>query len=164
MPPYDLAFTFVDTDGNTLEFGSFHHESPAANEYYDANWLHCRITLTARVESGTPLKVSVNGFFLCKELQTLAGIIRATLDSPISDSEIEFETLEPYINLTFSRDERWTLIVSRLDLRPAIGPVIELAMTCRDAEVRQTLEDLERMVEAFPAIGSPTDPNPVPQP
>ncbi|HET7814960.1 MAG TPA: hypothetical protein VFL13_11355 [Candidatus Baltobacteraceae bacterium] len=138
------AFTFVDVDGNTLKVDNFRYEFPGAADGDDANWLCCRITLHATI------KHSVEGFFLTREVSDLAERLRCVLESPASDQEVEFETLEPYLNLAISKNQLKILVVARVDLQPALGPVVEFCFACRPADVALTLDEIKRVAATFP--------------
>lgn len=144
----DLNFSFVDIDGNSLRFDGFRHEFPAATDHHDADWLHCKIAMNARIS------VSVNGFLLTEELIGLAKTMKAALSEPPSENSIEFESLEPYVNLAFSRDSQHLNVLTRLDLCPALGPVVEFCFVCRSSEIKNTLRSLEKVAAAFPIRGS----------
>jgi hypothetical protein len=142
----DFAFTIVDTSGNTLRFDGFACErsvEAARGDWHDANWLRCNITLHAGIEH------SVAASLLTTELRELSEILQ-----PVYASEAEtkrtFEPLEPYIELLISRSERRIDVLARLDLHPALGPVIEFNYECRPAEITLTVEDIERVRSAYP--------------
>lgn len=142
------SFTFVDIEGNSLHFDGFRHQFPTAADYHDANWLHCKITMNARIT------VSVNGFLLTEELVTLAKTMTDIIAAAPSENTVEFEPLEPYVNLVFSRDEQHLNVLARLDLCPALGPIVEFLFVCRSAEFENTLRSVEQAARAFPVRGT----------
>jgi hypothetical protein len=143
---YDLAFTILDKSGNTLRFDRFAYESSieaACGDYYDANWLCCRITLHATI------KHSVNASVLTTELDDLYGVLTSVLSSSVP-VEQTFEPMEPYIELQVSRTKDVVNVTARLDLSPAVGPTIEFDYECRPEEIAITIDDIERVRRAFP--------------
>jgi hypothetical protein len=142
----DLAFAIVDKSGNALRFDRFAYErsaEAARGDYHDANWLRCRITLHATIQH------SVAASLLTTELNELSRLLKSALASP-SEPERTFEPMEPYIELRVSRIERIVNVTARLDLNPAVGPVIEFDYECRPEEIALTIDDLERVQLAFP--------------
>ena len=150
-----VAFTIVDTSGNTLHFDQFEYErslDAARGEYFDANWLRCRITLQARIEPGnveTIFRQSVNATILTMELARLTDDLKMVLSAPVG-AERTFEPMEPYIELQMERLEKVLLVTARLDLAPAVGPVIEFSYRCRLEEIEATLDGIETVRKAFP--------------
>jgi hypothetical protein len=65
-------------------------------------------------------------------------------------NEIEWEPLEPWINLTLSRESSLIFVKARMALRLGLGPFIEYTFECREEEVRLTLSDIEAVIAAFP--------------
>lgn len=149
------TFTIVDTGGNTLHFDRFAYEwsvEAARGDYFDANWVHCRITLQARVEprnTNASFRQSVNAQLLTREIAELSDSLKAVLSGP-PGMEMTFAPMEPYIALQIARDEKSVDITARMDLAPAIGPVIAFFYTCRPKEIEATIEAIERVREAFP--------------
>jgi hypothetical protein len=149
------SFTVVDTIGNTLHFDRFAYErsvEAAPIEYFDANWVHCRITLQARIEpfnTNATFRQSVNAQLLTKEIAELSDTLKDVLSSP-TGTEKTFEPMEPYIELQISRDQKSLGITARLDLAPAVGPVIEFFYMCRSEEIEATIAAIDRVKEAFP--------------
>jgi hypothetical protein len=149
------AFTIVDTSGNTLHFDRFAYErsvEAARGEYFNANWVRCRITLQARVEpfnGNASFKQSVNAQLLTTEIKELLGSLNAVLSSA-PGTERTFEPMEPYIELKIERSEKSVDITARLDLAPAIGPVIEFFYVCRPEEIEATIAAIAHVQEAFP--------------
>lgn len=142
----DLAFTIIDRSGNTLRFDSFAYERPeeaARGDWHDANWLRCNITLHAGI------KHSVEASLLTREVRELSEILQLVYASE-TETERTFELLEPYIELLISRSESWVDVLARLDLHPALGPVIEFEYRCRPEEIARTVEDIERLRSAYP--------------
>ena|SRR5450755_1868189 len=141
---------FVDKAGNTLRFENFRYEYPiGAHDYHDANWLHCTITSTSGITH------SVKGFLLTFELQYLAETLRRVLAAPSTTAELRFEPMEPYIALRISRNESRNVIdiLSRLDLHPALGPVVEFNFECLPSALHNTLADLDLLIADFPIRG-----------
>jgi hypothetical protein len=140
------TFTIVDSSGNTLHFDRFAYErsvEAARGDYHDANWLRCRITLR------TPtLKQSVDAELLTAEINELSDVLRAALSG--SDAAKTFKPLEPYIELRVTRRDNCVDVMARLDLAPALGPVIEFRFECRPAEIEATPGAIARVQEAFP--------------
>lgn len=151
----DLSFTIVDTSGNTLHFDRFAYEcsdEAARGEYFDANWIRCRITLQAHIEprnANASFKQSVNAQLLTTEIHELCDSLKAILASP-SGTEKTFEPMEPYIELKIARGQKSVDITARLDLAPAVGPVIEFYYVCRPDEIVTTINALEVIQRAFP--------------
>ena len=142
----DLAFTIVDTSGNTLRFDQFAYMrsvEAARGDYHDAQWLRCRITLHATI------KHSVRASMLTTELRDLAEALRTGLTRP-PENEALFEPMEPYLELRVSRSGRTVNATARLDLAPATGPVIEFNYECRPEEIEATIGAVDRVQEAFP--------------
>lgn len=142
----DLAFTILDKSGNTLRFDRFAYERSAEaahGDYHDANWLRCRITLHATIEH------SVGASLLTTELDELSRLLKSVLSSP-PQPEQTFEPMEPFIELRVSRVERIVNVTARLDLNPAVGPIIEFDYECRPEEIALTIDDVERVKLAFP--------------
>jgi hypothetical protein len=140
------AFAIVDTSGNTLDFDRFAYErsvDAAHGDYHDANWLRCRITLRTPTS-----KQSVDAALLTDEINELSDVLRAALSG--SHAEKTFEPMEPYIKLRVSRRDNYVDITARLDLAPALGPVVEFRFECRPAEIEATLGAIARVQEAFP--------------
>jgi hypothetical protein len=143
----ELAFTIVDTSGNTLHFDGFSYErsaEAAGSEYFDANWVRCRITINVNAI----LKQSVGAALLTGEIKDLSNALRAALSAP--GAQTTFEPTEPYIRLQIARSDRSINITARLDLAPAIGPVIEFTFECRPQEIEVVLAAIDRVHEAFP--------------
>lgn len=153
----DNGFSFVDVDGNSLTFDRFHYQFSKADNYHDANWLCCNISLKISTlgERNSKIRVdhSVDGFLLTDELQELTRVLRSVLAGEAGDRELTFSPLEPYIDLALSRQPQNVNVLARLDLRPAIGPVIEYCLSCRYAEIEITLADVERVSLRFPNRG-----------
>ena len=142
----ELAFTIVDTGGNTLHFDQFAYErsvEAAHGDYHDANWLRFRITLHAII------KHSVHASMLTTELRDFAETLRAGL-ARTHETEAVFEPMEPYLKLRVSRTGRTVNARARLDLAPATGPVIEFNYECRPEEIEATIGAVSRVLEAFP--------------
>jgi len=140
-------FAIVDTTGNALRFDRFAYErslESARGDWHDANWVRCRITLN--VSRAT--KQSVDAELLTTEIVELSNILRATLSS--FGAEQTFEPTEPYIKLRIARRDTHVNIGARLDLAPAVGPVIEFVFECRPEEIGATLDAIGRVHEAFP--------------
>lgn len=144
---HDLAFTLVDTGGNTLHFDRFAYErsfEAARGDHHDANWLRCRITVRTQT-----LNQSVDAALLTTEVNELADLLRTALSGP--DAEKIFEPMEPYITLRAIRRDPYVDVTARLDLAPALGPVVEFRFECRPAEIEATLGAMARVQGAFPA-------------
>jgi hypothetical protein len=136
-----LAFTFLDTSGNTLTFDKFQYERAyLVGDEYDDNWLSCRITLHATIRH------SVMASLLTSELKALAVAVRSALEA----KEAEFEPVEPWISLKLSRSPGIVLVDATLTITLGDGPDISFGYECREAEVRVTLEDIERVIAAIP--------------
>ena len=58
--------------------------------------------------------------------------------------------MEPYIELRIARLDKSLLITARLDLAPALGPVIESNYECRPEEIEATINGIKLVEEAFP--------------
>jgi hypothetical protein len=58
--------------------------------------------------------------------------------------------MEPYIELRIARLEKSLLITARLDLAPAVGPVIEFDYECRPEEIEATINGIKLVEAAFP--------------
>ncbi len=150
----EFGFDFSDTNGRSLRFKYFGYEFPnialdAAN-YHDANWLHCKMAIDADITH------SVDGYLLTDELQELATTLRSILASTPLAGQLSFEPMEPYISLRLSRVDRNRIdILSRLDLHPMIGPIIEFNLECTPADLQKTLSGLDRTIAAFPQRGTP---------
>jgi len=54
--------------------------------------------------------------------------------------------MEPWVNLRFSRCENGVEVDATLGITLGTGPDIQFAYECREAEVRATLEDIERVI------------------
>jgi hypothetical protein len=60
------------------------------------------------------------------------------------------ESLEPYLDVHVIRRERTVDLTARLDLAPALGPVVEFRFECRPEDIEATLVDMHNVQEAFP--------------
>lgn len=149
------AFTIVDTSGNTLHFDQFAYEASveaARGEYFDANWVRCRVILQAQIEprnTNATFRQSVNAQLLTNEIVELSNTLKEVLSSP-TGTEKTFEPMEPYIELQISRDEKSVDITARVDLAPAVGPVIEFLYVCRPEEIEAAIAAIDRVSEGFP--------------
>jgi len=140
------AFTIVDVSGNTLHFDQFAYErsiEKARGDYHDANWIRCRITLQA-----STLKQSVHAALLTTEIKELAETLRVALLVP--GTETTFTSMEPYIDLNVIRRDRYVDVTARLDLAPALGPVVEFRFECRPEDIEATLGTIGHVQELFP--------------
>jgi len=152
--PNDLAFTLVDIAGNTLHFDSFAYErsiEAARGDWHDANWIRCRITLQTTIKAvhrNTVFRQSVNAELLTTELTELSNALRAVVSAP--GAEKAFRPIEPYIRLQLVKLDKLVRITARLDLAPAIGPVVEFTYECRPEEIEATIAGIERVTARFP--------------
>jgi hypothetical protein len=150
----DSGFIFADTNGRSLRFEMFGYEFPNIDlhpaSYHDANWLHCKITIDADITH------FANAYLLTDELQELAASLRHILGSTSPSDSRAFEPTEPWISLRLSRIDRGRIdVLSRLDLHPMIGPVIEFNLECAPADLQKTLSSLDLTVATFPQRGTP---------
>jgi hypothetical protein len=149
----DLFFEFVDDQGNSLRFDRFHYEfalKPGIN-VDDANWLACRIALEVRVDrsrGSRPFRQAVDAFLQVHELGALSKSLAALLTG--STAEDSFSPLEPYIDLQFTKEAERVDVIARLDLSPALGPVIEFCYWCPLNTIAALISQIESVREALP--------------
>ena len=134
------AFTFVDIDGNTLQFDSLRYERPGASGS-DGEWVACRITFYAKDICHT-----VDATFLTSDLVDLKRVMELALQG----DDVQYESTEPWVHFEFSKDGSHIDILSRLSIMLGLGPIIEYNFECREDEIKNTLCDLIRVVETFP--------------
>jgi hypothetical protein len=115
----------------------------ALGDWHDANWLRCNITFHAGI------KHSIEASLLTTELGDLSNVL-SVASTPGADAELTFEPLEPYVELRVKQWERQLNVLARLDLHPALGPVIEFNFECRPEELVLTVSDIEELRRAFP--------------
>lgn len=150
----EATFTIADIYGNTLRFDRFAYEwslFAARGSYHDANWVCCRITLKAKVEEVegyATIKQSVDAQLLTTEIKELSDTLAEILSTP--GTEKTFQPMEPYIVLRIARSDEYVNVGARLDLAPAVGPVIDFTFTCRPDQIEAAREAVVRVQDAFP--------------
>jgi hypothetical protein len=140
----EVVFTFVDIEGNTLQFDSLRYERPGASGS-DGKWINCRVTFNVTTFALKEIHYAVDASFLTDDL----SVLRRTVEAALGGDEVQYESTEPWVDFKFSREDNHINILTRLSIALG-GPIIEFNFECREDEVSNTLRDLVMAIEAFP--------------
>lgn len=150
------AFAIVAGD-DYLRFDSFAYEFDRSVESLHRNFLRCRLTLrvTTKFHEIRTIEYSVNAAFLVEELRRLSEGLKTHLTRPFESLAEASRTActlvftEPYLELELANYGELFSVQARVDLDPAIGPVIEYTFECTFDSVRRTIADLEEVLSKF---------------
>lgn len=119
-----------------------------ATEYYDANWLNCRIEVAAGA-----LSSSYRATLTVPDFTRFHGELVAIVDS--LEGTAVFGCMEPWIEFTVAMGARGSATVkgkADSDLRQRT--ILSFEFTTDQSYLQQTLVDLKQLVTAFPERGT----------
>ena len=136
-------------DGARVELTPLGRSHLGATDYWDGNWLDCRVLVRAGGFLGDYL-----ASLRADEFARLAEDLRAVRDSLVGT--VAFRSMEEWVTIQVKGDGRGHFNgVCRLLDRAGDGNRLECAISFDQTEIQPMLQQLATIAESFPFLGSP---------